>query len=232
MPKKPGLEDIDQARLLIFRPSMFGGTLQETMEIQRDRFPHRKLPWILTTMAEQILRLNGSTTEGIFRVPADMEEVQSLKSRIDQWEVVVCRDCHTAASLLKMWLRDLYEPLIPDSFYDECIALAVNLDKQTNSSNAASPEKSKRLSTLVSRMPEINALVLTYLVRFLQLFARPEVANNTKMDDSNLATVFAPNCLRCPSNDPLVIMENTRKEMAFVKHMIQNLETSAVDGIL
>ena len=27
-PKKPTLEDIDQSRLQIFRPSMFGGTLQ------------------------------------------------------------------------------------------------------------------------------------------------------------------------------------------------------------
>lgn len=157
-----------------------------------------------------------------------MEEVQSLKSRFDQWEVVLCRDCHTAASLLKMWLRDLYEPLIPDAFYDECVALAINLDKEavTNS------EKSKRLASLVSRLPEINALVLMYLVRLLQLFAMPNVSLVTKMDDSNLATVFAPNCLRCPSNDPLTIMENTRKEMAFVKHMIQCLDTTVAEGIL
>ena len=86
-PRKPSLDDIDQSRLLIFRPSMFGGTLIETLDVQRERFPHLRLPWILTTMADQILRLNGTGTEGIFRVPADLEEVQSLKSRFDQWEV-------------------------------------------------------------------------------------------------------------------------------------------------
>ena len=57
--------------------------------------------------------------------------------------MVLCRDCHTAASLLKMWLRDLYEPLIPDAFYDECIALAVNLDKESVS--ISDSERAKRL---------------------------------------------------------------------------------------
>ena len=46
---------------------MFGNTLEEIMMVQRDRFPHRKLPWIQTTLSEEILRLQGAQTEGIFR---------------------------------------------------------------------------------------------------------------------------------------------------------------------
>ena len=34
---------------------MFGGTLLETLNIQKDKFPNRRLPWILTTLTEQIL---------------------------------------------------------------------------------------------------------------------------------------------------------------------------------
>ena len=78
-PKKPSVEEIDQSRLQIFRPSMFGGTLGETMDMQRDRYPQKQLPWILTTLAEQILQLNGTKTEGIFRVPADHDEVNNVK---------------------------------------------------------------------------------------------------------------------------------------------------------
>ena len=59
-PKKPTLEDIDQSRLQIFRPSMFGGTLQETLNIQKDKFPARRLPWILTTLTEQIMGMSSS----------------------------------------------------------------------------------------------------------------------------------------------------------------------------
>ena len=60
-PKKPTLEDIDQSRLQIFRPSMFGGTLQETLNIQKDKFPSRRLPWILTTLTEQIMGMSSCT---------------------------------------------------------------------------------------------------------------------------------------------------------------------------
>ena len=82
-PKKPTVDDIDQSRLQIFRPSMFGGTLSETMDMQRERFPHKRLPWILTVLSEQILQLNGAKTEGIFRVPADHDEVINVKRYLD-----------------------------------------------------------------------------------------------------------------------------------------------------
>ena len=51
----------------IYMPSMFGSSLSEVMALQRDRFPERQLPWIQTTLSEEILRLNGVVTEGIFR---------------------------------------------------------------------------------------------------------------------------------------------------------------------
>ena len=225
-PKRPGVEDIDQSRLQIFRPSMFGGTLDEAMAIQRDRFPQRRLPWILTTLAEQVLLLAGPKTEGIFRVPADLDEVNSLKSRFDQWEIPACGDCHTAASLLKLWLRELYEPLIPDELYEECVSTAAG------SENSRSEAAADAVMTIVDRLPDVNRDVLKFLARFLQLFARPECVSATKMDAANLGTVFAPNCLRCPSRDPAVILENTRKEMAFVKNLIFHLDTSDMEGVL
>ena len=59
------------------------------------------------------LALNGLGTEGIFRIPADFDEVMSVKCRFDQWEMGVCSDAHVPAALLKQWLRELYIPLIP-----------------------------------------------------------------------------------------------------------------------
>jgi len=73
--------------------------------------------------------------------------------------------------------------------------------------------------------------VLTYLVYFLQQFGNPDVVTNTKMDSSNLAMVFAPNCLRCTSQDPKVILENARKEMAFMRTLIASMDTASVTNI-
>lgn len=96
------------------RNSMFGNTLDEVMDLQRDRFPYRKLPWIQMTLSQQVrphiaecartsrkrrnflfyhfvclqvLLLNGTQTEGIFRVSADVDEVNYWKARLDRWDV-------------------------------------------------------------------------------------------------------------------------------------------------
>ena len=57
--------------------------------------------------------LNGLSTEGIFRIPADYDEVTMVKCRYDQWEPGQASDAHVPAALLKQWLRELYIPLIP-----------------------------------------------------------------------------------------------------------------------
>ena len=65
---------------------MFGNTLAEVMELQREIFPEKKIPWIQQTLSEQILLMQGKQTEGIFRVPADVDEVVCLKAFVDKWE--------------------------------------------------------------------------------------------------------------------------------------------------
>lgn len=149
--------------------------------------------------------------------------------------------CMSSASLLKLWYRELEEPLIPHEFYNECIRHYDNPEAAVN---------------VVLGLPHINKLVLCYLIRFLQVtrlscdpllmdaafyspafffvqvFAQPANVAITKMDVNNLAMVMAPNCLRCQSDDPRVIFENTRKEMSFIRVLIQRLDTSFMDGIL
>lgn len=117
--------------------------------------------------------------------------------------------------------------------------------------NTEDPDKAKEI---VNKLPQINQLVslkklenlckyahilfsnltrqvLTYLIHFLQQFSNPEVVSCTKMDSSNLAMVFAPNCLRCTSDDPKVILENARKEMSFIHVLIQHMDTTHVTNL-
>ncbi|XP_066904211.1 rho GTPase-activating protein 39 isoform X1 [Halyomorpha halys] len=216
--RKPTLEEIEQARLQIFRPSMFGSTLEEVMALQKGRFPHYKLPWVQTTLSDEVLRLQGTHTEGIFRVSADVDEVSGLKQQLDRWErPTEYTDAHTPASLLKLWYRELYEPLIPDSLYEDCISCS---------------DDPSMAGAIVDKLPPLNRMVLAYLIRFLQIFARPEVVAVTKMDASNLAMVMAPNCLRCYCDEPRIMYENARKEMAFIRTLILNMDTAFMTGIL
>lgn len=227
--KKPTLEEILLSRQTIVSSSLFGTTLDEIMKVQESKCPSLTLPWIQTILSEAVLRLNGAKTEGIFRVPGDLDEVNNLKVRYDQlWcsrdklstvEDVQCfedlmaniQDAHLPASLLKLWYRELYDPLIPNEFYEDCIK---NCDKP------------KECINIVKRLPTINRLVFTHLIRFLKVFAANENVSVTKMDASNLSMIMAPNCLRCKSNEPKVIMENTKKEMQFMNTLIHNLDTS------
>ena len=89
------------------------------------------------------------------RVPGDIDEVNALKARVDQWSLPVgCSDPHVPASLLKLWYRELHESLIPAEFYDRCV------ENYTNKEVAID---------IVNNLPRINRLVLCYLIRFLQV---------------------------------------------------------------
>ena len=234
--KKPTLDEILLSKRTITSPSLFGTTLSELMSVQKTKCPKLCLPWIQTTLSEAVLRLNGAKTEGIFRVPGDLDEVNNLKVKYDQlWcsrdvlstepngaddfidLMANIQDPHLPASLLKLWYRELYEPLIPHEMYDECIR---NCDRPAECIN------------VIQRLPQINKLVFTYLIRFLKVFAASENVAVTKMDANNLSMIMAPNCLRCKSNEPKIIMENTKKEMQFLNTLIHHLDTSCVQGII
>ncbi|XP_013988790.2 rho GTPase-activating protein 39 isoform X1 [Salmo salar] len=216
--RKPTLEEIDHSRRAIVTPSLFGSSLDEVMERQSELFPDRKLPWVQVQLSQYVLALGGAQTEGIFRVPGDIDEVNALKLQVDQWRIPEnLSDPNVPASLMKLWYRELEEPLIPMAFYKQCVN---NYDDPVAAVN------------VVQCLPELNRLVLCYFIHFLQVFTQPANVSVTKMDVNNLAMVMAPNCLRCQSDDPLIIFENTRKEMSFLRMLIVHLDTTFIEGVV
>ncbi|KAL5267976.1 hypothetical protein ACHWQZ_G004877 [Mnemiopsis leidyi] len=218
--KKPTDDDIAHAMQLPFKKSMFGATLEEVMELQKESHPDRHLPWVLTLLADKVVLYGGYSTEGIFRVPGDIDKVCSLKVSLDNGEHLSefpTTDAPVCASLLKEWLRELYDPAICHDTYQKC------LDNCENASYC---------STIVSELPDINRLVVTFVIKFLQGFLAEETIKKTKMTADNLAMVFAPNLLRCPSTDLQVAMDNSKWEMTFVRTLINNLDTSYMDGVV
>ncbi|KAK2138478.1 hypothetical protein NP493_7659g00001 [Ridgeia piscesae] len=154
---------------------MFMNTLEDIMLLQKDRYPDRVLPWIQTVLSEEVLHLGGTGTEGIFRVPGDIDEVNALKARVDQWSLPVgCSDPHVPASLLKLWYRELHESLIPPEFYERCV------ENYTNKEVAID---------IVNNLPRINRLVLCYLIRFLQSDDPTVIFENTRKEMGFMRTL-------------------------------------------
>lgn len=206
----PSLEEIDHFLAAPFKFNVFGETLQNIVKNPQNLEPETKLPQVLSFLSEAVLLLNGHAAEGIFRVPGDLDCVISLKMRIERGEYNLdgINDPAIPASLLKMWVRELAEPVIPNSFYERCL--------KTRQVQAA--------MDIVDELPELNRRVIKYLAKYLQIVGDPVNQPKTKMTVSNLAIVFAPNLLRCPDDNPLVILQNSKREQHFVKIIVNYLD--------
>ena len=89
------------------------------------------VPRILPFLANGLLALGALQTEGIFRVPGDGDAVTELRVRIDRgcYEFGVEADVYVVASALKLWLRELAEPLVPMALYQACLDAAEDADR-------------------------------------------------------------------------------------------------------
>jgi hypothetical protein len=191
------IADYDVCQDAAFNPSIFGESLSAILRLQERTYPTAQVPIVLNFLADGILALGGARTEGIFRVPGDTDAVLALRVRVDrgQYALGEIDDPHVPGSLLKMWLRELREPVVPHEMYDACVRAA--------SDPAA-------CIALVRRLPAANRRVLLFVVSFLQLFLDERTQEVTKMGDGNLALVMAPNLLRCESDSMAVVFTNAK----------------------
>uniref|UniRef100_A0A8C9HC77 Rho GTPase activating protein 25 n=1 Tax=Piliocolobus tephrosceles TaxID=591936 RepID=A0A8C9HC77_9PRIM len=99
--------------------AVFGQRLDETVAYEQKFGPHL-VPILVEKCAEFILE-HGRNEEGIFRLPGQDNLVKQLRDAFDAGERPSFdrdTDVHTVASLLKLYLRDLPEPVVPWSQYE------------------------------------------------------------------------------------------------------------------
>ncbi|ELR25295.1 RhoGAP domain containing protein [Acanthamoeba castellanii str. Neff] len=184
---------------------VYGKSLEEVMALQMISHPDEKIPIILKTLTKAIIDTQGHKTEGIFRVPGKNDEISRLKAQFNKVDYTITSDDpNDLGGCLKMWFRELKDPLIPNSIYDECVLVANN--------------PAECLEMVDTRVPELNKTVIYFLLGFLQEMSRH--AGVTRMGSANLGMVFAPGLLRC--EDVMKMMTNTAHEGAFVKNLIEH----------
>ncbi|KIY50379.1 hypothetical protein FISHEDRAFT_39699 [Fistulina hepatica ATCC 64428] len=214
--KTPSASEIETVADAAFNPSTFGESLDAIIRLQERNYPHQKVPIILPFLADGILALGGTKSEGIFRVAGDSDLVSELKLRIDRGYYTLdgINDPHVLASLMKLWLRELCDPLVPEEMYNECI---------TSAQDAGACVR------IVHRLPTVNRRVALFVISFLQLFLDEKTQSLTKMTPANLALVMAPNLLRCNSDSMSVVFTNARFEQEFVLNLLLHLKCNEVD---
>ncbi|PIA16304.1 RhoGAP-domain-containing protein [Coemansia reversa NRRL 1564] len=190
------------------RPLVFGASLNELMATPELVNPDSGLPRILECLVARVVDLGGDYTEGLFRVSADSDAVAMTRLRIEAGNLDLShiRDPNVPASLLKEWLRDLAEPLVPESLYERCVRAPND------------PETAMGVLTL---LPPTALHVLKYLLNFLARLLRPEVQARTRMDGNNLALIFGPTLLRNPASDLKDAFMTTSGEQAFVLTLLE-----------
>ncbi|XP_069508746.1 rho GTPase-activating protein 24-like [Ambystoma mexicanum] len=167
---------------------VFGQTLENTILYERRHGEHAAP--VIVEQCVNFIRSWGLHEVGLFRQPGQPSLIKELQEAFDAGEKLTFDstiDVHTVASLLKLYLQKLPEPVVPFSKYADLLACA-NLMAEDEEKGIV--ELKKQLTGL----PAINLSLLLYICRFLHEVQSHSTVN--KMDVQNLASVFGPNILR------------------------------------
>uniref|UniRef100_A0A8D3CSK1 Rho GTPase activating protein 8 n=1 Tax=Scophthalmus maximus TaxID=52904 RepID=A0A8D3CSK1_SCOMX len=126
-------------------------------------------------------------TEGIFRRSARVQIIKDVQKLYNLGKPVnfdEFSDVHVPAVILKTFLRDLPEPLLTFRVYGQVQDVL----------NVESSLRVSRCRHIVESLPELNFIVLKFLMCFLHMVSQQSIIN--KMSPSNLACVFGVNLVR------------------------------------
>uniref|UniRef100_A0A8D0DTT0 Rho GTPase-activating protein 17 n=1 Tax=Salvator merianae TaxID=96440 RepID=A0A8D0DTT0_SALMN len=140
----------------------------------------------------------GMKEEGLFRIAAGASKLKKLKAALDcstsQLDEFYS-DPHAVAGALKSYLRELPEPLMTYSLYEEWIQVA-NIQDQD--------KKLQDLWRICQKLPKHHLANFRYLIKFLAKLAQYSEVN--KMTPSNIAIVLGPNLLWAKTEGSLAEM--------------------------
>ncbi|XP_062428545.1 rho GTPase-activating protein 18 isoform X2 [Rhea pennata] len=165
---------------------LFGVPLSVLLEQDQKKVPGTKTPLIFQKLISQIEEATLET-EGLLRIPGVAARVKSLCQELEakfyegtfNWENV---KQHDAASLLKLFIRELPQPLLTVE-YLKAFQDVQNLPTKKQQLQA--------LNLLVLLLPEANRDTLKVLLEFLQRVI--DHRDKNKMTLKNVAMVMAPN---------------------------------------
>ncbi|XP_056150454.1 rho GTPase-activating protein 18 isoform X2 [Lampris incognitus] len=161
---------------------LFGVPLATLLDQDQRRAHGTKVPLILQKLISHIEQ-EGLDTEGLLRIPGAATRVKELEScfydNLFSWQQL---KQHDAASLLKLFIRELPFPLLTVEYLNTFIAVNKLPTKK---------QQLQALNLLILLLPEANRDTLKALVEFFQRVIDHQKRN--KMTLNNVSVVMAPN---------------------------------------
>lgn len=173
-----------------------------------------EMPQIVESACRALDTPRAMEQEGIFRLSGTLSRIRELRAQYDRGlaaDLEKEMELHVVSGLLKMWLRELPEPLIPYHLYDMFID---NYDKSDNDGSRL------RVINLMISVPLFNLLILVKLMKLLFKISQNSSVN--RMTTSNLAIVFGPNLLRPEQEAPELALMHASIIPAVIKFMIES----------
>uniref|UniRef100_A0A8C7S0H5 Rho GTPase activating protein 18 n=1 Tax=Oncorhynchus mykiss TaxID=8022 RepID=A0A8C7S0H5_ONCMY len=173
-------------KLKVKESGLFGVPLAALLEQDQRRQPGTKVPIILQRLISHI-EDEGLDTEGLLRIPGAAIRVKAVCVELEgkfyeglfPWESL---KQHDAASLLKLFIRELPHPLLTVKYLSAFIAVLRLPTKK---------QQLQALNLLVLLLPESSRDTLKALMEFFQRVIDHKEQN--KMTLNNVAVVMAPN---------------------------------------
>nr|AAF63764.1 GAP-like protein [Homo sapiens] len=153
-------------------------------ELQQGGHPDIEVPFIVRHVVDYIEEHGGLEQQGLFQVNGNAETVEWLRQRYDSGEevdLVKEADVPSAISLLRFFLQELPEPVIPGSLHIHLMQLSQDYNNED--------EFGRKLRFLLQQLPPVNYSLLKFLCRFLANVA----SHHEEIWSANsLAAVFGP----------------------------------------
>uniref|UniRef100_UPI00398EEFDB rho GTPase-activating protein 29-like isoform X2 n=1 Tax=Pristiophorus japonicus TaxID=55135 RepID=UPI00398EEFDB len=181
------------------------------------------IPFIIKKCTSEI-ESRALTIKGIYRVNGAKSRVEKLCQAFENGkDLVELSDlyAHDISNVLKLFLRQLPEPLISFRLYNEFIGLAKERhnvgdenDGKPNSLTAHTKWSTNigrkrilfKVKDLLRQLPQTNYNTLQYLMSHLRRVAEKEEEN--KMSASNLGIIFGPTLIRPRQTDATVSLSS------------------------
>jgi len=203
----PSLVELERIRSAALGDRQFGVTLEHILEKEQKLCSDYQIPDVLKFLCKTLLKTGGTSTVGIFRVKGNNAKVYEHKAGLEcgLFEELEIENPHECATLIKLWFRELKEPIIPLTHYDEIIKYHDNKEEALR---------------LVQQLDEPKRQTLEYMIEFIQEnFLTDTAIEQTNMNLVNISVILTPSFIRNPHNDPSTMLANKKKEQNFVQNL-------------